>query len=80
MATFSAVSWASVSGLRISWIVIDTSRDVNFRRSFFRFSISAPFFPMTIPGRAVWMRTCTRLDFRSISTADTPAWISRPLT
>ena len=53
---------------------------VGFWISFFRFSISAPFLPITIPGRAVAMRTVTRLLRRSISIEETPAWFRRPLT
>jgi len=49
IATFSAVSCPSVSGRRISMMLIDTSFGVSFWISFFRFSISAPFLPMTIP-------------------------------
>ena len=53
---------------------------MSFWISFFRFSISAPFLPITIPGRAVAIRTLTRLLRRSISIEETPAWFRRALT
>ena len=47
---------------------------VSFASSCLSFSISAPFLPMTIPGRAVWMLIFALFAARSISIFDTPAW------
>jgi hypothetical protein len=47
---------------------------VSRESSCFSFSISAPFFPMTIPGRAVWMLILALFAARSISIFETPAW------
>ena len=40
----------------------------------FSFSISAPFLPITMPGRAVWMLTLALFAARSISIFEMPAW------
>ena len=50
-----------------------TSRGDSFPNSSLSFSISAPFLPMTIPGRAVWMLIFALLVARSISIFDMPA-------
>ena len=65
-ATDSATSCASSSGFWTSWMLMKTSRSVRFWRSSFSFSTSAPFRPMMMPGREVWMLTF-RLAARSIS-------------
>ena len=54
---FSATSVASISGLRISTMFSATSPLVILARSPRSFSMSAPFLPITTPGRAVWMVT-----------------------
>ena len=48
----SATSWASSSGLRISTMLITTSDFVSLVTFLRSFSMSAPFLPMTTPGRA----------------------------
>jgi len=72
-ATFSPTSSASRSGRRTSWMLMKVSLLVSFDSSCLSFSISAPFLPMTIPGRAVWMLIFALLAARSISIFDTPA-------
>ena len=47
---------------------------VSFCSSFLSFSISAPFLPMTMPGRAVWMLILALFAARSISILEMPAW------
>ena len=44
-----------------------TSFSVNLLSSCLSFSISAPFLPITMPGRAVWMLTFALFAARSIS-------------
>ena len=53
---FSATSLASISGLRISTMFSADLAPVILARSLRSFSMSAPFLPMTTPGRAAWMR------------------------
>ncbi|CFO04512.1 Uncharacterised protein [Bordetella pertussis] len=48
----SAISWASVSGLRISSMLTCTGTPIRRCRSAFRFSMSSPRLPITTPGRA----------------------------
>jgi hypothetical protein len=72
-AMFSATSCASRSGRRISWISTKLSLPASLTMSLLSFSISAPFLPITMPGRAVWMCTRTFLAARSISIFGTPA-------
>ena len=74
---FSAISVASISGLRISTMFSATSPLVILARSPRSFSMSAPFLPITTPGRAVWMVTRARLAGRSMTILATPAWLSR---
>jgi hypothetical protein len=52
-AMFSATRVASISGLRISMILRCTSPPVIACKSRRSFSMSAPFLPITTPGRAV---------------------------
>ena len=47
---------------------------VSLLSSAFSFSISAPFLPMTMPGRAVWMLIFALFAARSISIFEMPAW------
>ena len=49
------------------------SREVSLASSCLSFSISAPFLPMTMPGRAVWMLIFALFAARSISMRETPA-------
>ena len=50
---FSATSVASISGLRISTMLRCTSDAVSRASSPRSFSMSAPFLPISTPGRAV---------------------------
>ena len=50
-----------------------TSSVVYFCTSLFSFSMSAPFLPMTTPGRAEWIVTRHFLCGRSMTIRDTPA-------
>src|SRR6478736_911855 len=72
----SATSCASSSGLRISTMLITTSLSVSFATTLRSFSISAPFLPITTPGRAEWMVTRHFLCGRSITMCDTAACLS----
>jgi hypothetical protein len=69
---FSAISVASTSGLRISTMFSATSPLVILARSPRSFSMSAPFLPITTPGRAVWIVTRARLAGRSMMIFATP--------
>src|SRR6516165_4454457 len=69
----SATSVASISGLRTSVILITTSESVNFDTILRILSISAPFLPMTTPGRAEWIVTRHFLCGRSMMIFDTAA-------
>ncbi len=73
---FSATSCASVSALRTSTMLRNTSFWVNCCSSFLMLSMPAPRLPMTMPGRAVCTFTFTLLAARSISTLLMPAWPS----
>ena len=53
---------------------MNVSLRVSLPSSCFSFSISAPFLPITIPGRAVWMLIFALAAARSISIFETPAW------
>ncbi len=77
IAIASATSWASISGLSISRMLMNTSRWVRLRISSLSRSTSTPLRPMMIPGREVRMLTFSLLAARSISIADTPACPSR---
>ena len=69
----AATRLASTSGLRTSTMLMWTSESViaaTFLRSF---SMSAPFLPMTMPGRAEWMVTRHFLCGRSMTIFDTAA-------
>jgi hypothetical protein len=48
----SETSWASSSGLRISTMLMTTSLLVSSATRLRSFSMSAPFLPITTPGRA----------------------------
>ena len=74
---FSATKVASISGLRISTMLRCTSPPVMSCRSRRSFSMSAPFLPMTTPGRAVWIEMRAFLAGRSMMILETPAWVSR---
>jgi hypothetical protein len=52
-ATFSATSWASISGFLTSWMSRSISLPVSFISWALMFSTSWPLRPMTMPGRAV---------------------------
>src|SRR5881227_3638502 len=66
----SATSVASSSGLRISTMLMTTS-DAVMSATFLRsLSMSAPFLPITTPGRAEWMVTRHFLCGRSITMRD----------
>src|SRR5262245_56305264 len=69
----SATSCASSSGLRISTILMTTSLSVSLATDLRSFSMSAPFLPITTPGRAEWMVTRHFLCGRSITIFDTAA-------
>jgi hypothetical protein len=72
----SAISWASISGLRTSSMLTATG---TFRRrasSALRFSMSSPFLPITTPGRAEKMVMRAFLAGRSIRMRETAAFLS----
>ena len=62
----SAMSCASISGLRISSMLRPTSPPIILRRSPRSVSMSSPFLPMTTPGRALWIVMRAFLAGRSI--------------
>jgi len=73
----SAISCASISGLRISSMFTCTCCTPMMRRSSaFSDSISSPFLPITTPGRAEKMVMRASFAGRSISTRPTEAWAS----
>src|SRR5262245_58151426 len=75
-AMLSATSCASSSGLRISAMLRRTSCIaifIIFATSPRSFSMSSPFLPITMPGRAVWMVMLTFLAARSMATRLTEA-------
>jgi len=75
-ATLSATSLASSSGLRISAMFTLTALTPSPDRpaiSWRSRSMSSPFLPITIPGRAVWIVTCSARAGRSICTRLTEA-------
>ena len=73
----SAMSCASISGLRISSMFTCTCCTPMMRRSSaFNDSISSPFLPITTPGRAEKMVMRASFAGRSISTRPTEAWAS----
>ena len=47
--------------------------DVNFSTCFFKFSISAPPLPITIPGLAVWITIFNLSEALSVSIFEIPA-------
>src|SRR2546423_3103599 len=76
----SAMSWASISGLRISSMFTCTCCTPMMRRSSaLSASISSPFLPMTTPGRAEKIVMRASFAGRSISTRPTEACASLPL-
>src|SRR5512137_1827575 len=72
----SAMSCASISGLRISSMLRPTSPPIILRRSARSVSMSSPFFPVTTPGRALWIVTRALLAGRSIVMLPTEACAS----
>ena len=73
-AMVSATSLASISGLRTSTMLRCTSDVVSLASSPASFSISAPFLPISTPGRAVCTVTRHFLCGRSMTTLEMPAW------
>src|SRR5574343_211728 len=72
----SAISWASISGLRTSSMFTATGTPRRAPSSFFRFSMSSPFLPITTPGRAEKMVIRALLAGRSIKIRDTAEFFS----
>src|SRR5215472_702695 len=72
-AMVSATSVASISGFLTSTILRCTSEEVSLASSVRSFSISAPFLPISTPGRAVCTVTRHFLCGRSITTLEIPA-------
>jgi hypothetical protein len=72
----SATSVASISGLRTSTMLMTTSILVIFETLLRSLSMSAPFLPITTPGRAEWMVTRHFLCGRSMTIFDTAACFS----
>ena len=54
---FSATSWASISGLSISLMLMNTSRLVRLLDVLEQRRPRRPCLPIMMPGRAVWMLT-----------------------
>src|SRR5437868_64750 len=74
----SAISFASISGFRISMILRLTSLFVTLAMSPRSLSMSAPFLPMTTPGRAECKVMRVFFAARSINTFEIAAWVNRP--
>src|SRR5512139_3696193 len=72
----SAMSCASISGLRISSMLSPTSPPIILRRSARSVSMSSPFLPMTTPGRALWIVMRAFFAGRSMVMRPTDAWPS----
>src|SRR5574343_946847 len=72
----SAISLASISGLRTSSMFTATGTPRRAASSFFRFSMSSPFLPITTPGRAEKIVIRALLAGRSIRMRDTAAFFS----
>src|SRR6476660_1660501 len=72
----SATRVASSSGLRISTMLMTTSESVMSATFLRSLSMSAPFLPITTPGRAEWMVTRHFLCGRSITMRATAACLS----
>ena len=72
----SATSVASSSGFLISMMLMTTSLAVILATCLRSFSMSAPFLPITTPGRAEWTVTRHFLCGRSITIFDTAACFS----
>src|SRR5574343_1752269 len=72
----SAISLASISGLRTSSMFTATGTPRRAASSFFRFSMSSPFLPITTPGRAEKIVIRAFLAGRSIRMRDTAAFFS----
>ena len=68
-----ATSCALISGRLISSTLIETSESVSRDSSSRSLSTSAPLFPITTPGRPVWIVTTILVGLRSISTSATAA-------
>ena len=72
----SAMSLASISGLRTSSMFTATGTPSWRLSSFLRFSMSSPFLPITTPGRAEKIVMRAFLAGRSIRTRETAALLS----
>ncbi len=72
----SAISWASISGLRTSSMFTCTGTPISFCSWPRKFSISSPFLPITTPGRALYTVILAFLAGRSITTLLTAACAS----
>src|SRR5574343_630035 len=72
----SAINLASTSGLRTSSMLTATGTPNLAARSFFSFSMSSPFLPMTTPGRAEKMVMRAFLAGRSMTTRATAAFFN----
>src|SRR3989442_1535217 len=72
----SAISLASISGLRTSSMFTATGTPRRVASSFFRFSMSSPFLPITTPGRAEKIVMRAFFAGRSIRMRDTAAFFS----
>ena len=73
----SAISCASISGLRTSSMLTATGTPRRRVSSAFRFSMSSPFLPITTPGRAEKIVMRAFLAGRSIRMRDTAAFFRR---
>src|SRR5450830_682826 len=72
----SAISLASISGLRTSSMFTATGTPRRVASSFLRFSMSSPFLPITTPGRAEKIVMRAFLAGRSIRMRETAAFFS----
>jgi hypothetical protein len=75
----SAISCASISGLRTSSMFTATGTPKRVASSFFRFSMSSPFLPITTPGRAEKIVMRAFLAGRSIKIRATAAFFNLAL-
>src|SRR6187402_284340 len=75
----SAMSLASISGLRTSSMFTATGTPRRLASSFLSASMSSPFLPITTPGRAEKIVMRALLAGRSISTRETAAFLSLAL-
>ena len=77
LATLSATRRASSSGLRISSTPMFTGQSIIRATSRRSLSMSSPFLPITMPGRAVWTTMRALRAGRRIWMWLTEAWASR---